>query len=678
MYVWQMHFMSLVDDKQLTVYGRTWDEWRECVGVVCSCVPGDALMVCLVHSLRYEFHFFADFVPFDNVFATYLREPIKATAYGKIEFRCTERHSNASLAVYTKQWHAEHEKIAEDDEFYARIRYPWDELDEETLQYSLYDVVGLCEAYRAEMDYWHDTLYTVPLTSTGYVRRICKKAWSKINFYDRLSWMPPFNCLLLLREAFRGGDTHADRYRVTPADCPRACIVHDVASWDRSSSYPDVLINCKYPLGDWYPLRNGREWVEVDEVDHYVHDLGKAIVGRLHLRGLRLRERNWPVPYIPRDKLGAYQNIICDNGRVLSADWLSITITDVDWQLIKKEYVFDHAYFSDCWYCRYRMLPDYFRDVVRLFYERKSALKGAERGSLQETEYGLYKNLLNACYGMAAQNPLKENVYFYRNMWMTAPEYIRAKYEDEHDGETPPADYVADEARAQILEAVNKYNKRAFLPYSVGVWCTAWARMELHKAIQLIQESGGHCVYVDTDSVKFTGSVDFTLLNESYKKRSELNRAYADDMHGKRHYMGVYEYEGTSEDFATMGAKKYAYTSKPDPGAKKFSDRVGLHITIAGVKKEAGAEELYKMGGISAFHAGTVFTTAGGLQGIYNDTAYGTIQIDGHDLYIGSNVCLMPDHYTLGLSGEYSRLIEGILAAGDHFINTTYGGFLDE
>ena len=127
-----------------------------------------------------------------------------------------------------------------------------------------------------------------------------------------------------------------------------------------------------------------------------------------------------------------------------------------------------------------------------------------------------------------------------------------------------------------------------------------------------------------------------------------------------------------------MGAKKYAYTTQPDPGAKKYSDRVGLHITIAGVKKEEGAEELHKMGGISAFHAGIVFVKAGGLQGIYNDDAYGTIQIDGHDLYIGSNVCLMPDHYTLGLSGEYARLIEGILASGDHFINSTYGGFLDE
>ena len=71
------------------------------------------------------------------------------------------------------------------------------------------------------------------------------------------------------------------------------------------------------------------------------------------------------------------------------------------------------------------------------------------------------------------------------------------------------------------------------------------------------------------------------------------------------------------------------------------------------------AEELEKAGGITAFKEGFIFSTAGGLEAIYNDVP--EIQqytVDGHRLMITSNVTLRPSTYTLGVTGEYEKLLK--------------------
>ena len=660
MYVWQWAFQSLKTGDTVCIYGRTWEEWLECVYCIVAKINPDCRLVCLDHNLSYEFHFMRGYIDFgfDDVFATDARDIVKCTALNRIEYRCTMRHSNTSLSVYTQQWHVEHKKLSGDDYDYSKIRYPWTELTYDELLYAIHDVLGLIEAYRAEMDYWGDTLYTVPLTSTGYVRRICKKAWATINFYDRLSWMTNLNVTDLLHEAFRGGDTHADRHRSTPLDYDSA-VINLVQSWDRASSYPDVLVNCNYPLGDWYRFRNGKDWIQAKEIEKYVHQYGKAIVARVHFRGLRLKDPNWEMPYIPKDKAGYFENPVTDNGRILSADFLSMTITDVDWTIIKEEYIWDDVRFSDAYYCRYRRLPEVFLDVVRGFFRDKTLLKGSPEGSLEEIEYNLKKQLLNALYGMAAQWPIKESVYFLEDRQHNKIEYvneidykIREKEMSENRVMTEKEkNFFRNSYRADLLE---KHNKRAFLPYCIGVWCTAWARLELHRSMWTVRDQGGSVVYVDTDSNKFVGDVDMTALNNFYKERSLQNGAWADNKEGKRYYMGVYDYEYTAE-FATMGAKKYCYRKVGD-------DKI--HVTIAGVNKRKGAKELQEKGGFAAFHSGTVFIDAGGVKGVYNDAAYGYYEAEGRAVYIGPNVCLLPDTYTLGLSDDYARLLDSIAIRG--------------
>lgn len=81
-----------------------------------------------------------------------------------------------SLDVYLKKFNVLHRKKSGEKFNYNKIRTPSTPLPDDDLEYIYNDVIGLCEAIYTEMKNDGDTLYTIPLTSTGYVRRDIKKA----------------------------------------------------------------------------------------------------------------------------------------------------------------------------------------------------------------------------------------------------------------------------------------------------------------------------------------------------------------------------------------------------------------------------------------------------------------------------------------------------------------------
>ena len=152
-------------------------------------------------------------------------------------------------------------------------------------------------------------------------------------------------------------------------------------------------------------------------------------------------------------------------------------------------------------------------------------------------------------------------------------------------------------------------------------------------------------VYTDTDSVKYIGKIpDVEKYNKIRRDASRKNGAVARDKHGKLHYMGVYESEGTYDTFKTLGAKKYCYTKDGR-----------LYSTIAGVSKKDGPAELKN--DINNFRVGFVFHDAAGLESVYNDEDFGDYQIDGHTVRITRNVVLRPSRYEIGIAGDYARIL---------------------
>lgn len=186
-----------------------------------------------------------------------------------------------------------------------------------------------------------------------------------------------------------------------------------------------------------------------------------------------------------------------------------------------------------------------------------------------------------------------------------------------------------------------------------SVWVTAWSRKRLADGIDVVTQRGKepmNFIYSDTDSIKYTGTVDFSEYNRTVEEQALRWKAYAADRNGEVHYMGVYESEHYElpNRFKTLGAKKYVLEDKDKR----------LHITIAGVNKKKGGEELQK---IENFKEGFVFNKAGGTESVFNDHIDMVIQKDGHDLHITDNVVIRDSSYTLGITAEYRAILNGVM-----------------
>jgi hypothetical protein len=610
MYVWAFQF-----DEQFTIIGRTWQEFLELCKKIVQYMGEDEYLCVFVHNLSYEFQFLRGIYQFkpEEVFALDSRKVLKLTMFDHIEMRCSYLHSNMGLNEYTHKMGAEHAKLSGEDFNYNIERYAWTPLTDNEMGYIINDVLGLVEAIKIEMKHDKDNLYSFPLTSTGYVRRDAKLAMRQVSHTFVKNQLPDYQTYQMCREAFRGGNTHANRYYAGK-------VLHNVKSADRSSSYPDVLCNCQFPVSAFYHA-GGIDYKELLEL---INVRKKAVLMRVSITNVRLRDKFWGAPYLSRDKCRNIYNALYDNGRILKADYLETTITDIDFKIILAEYDFDDFVPFDVSHARYGILPPALLDVIIQYYETKTGLKNVDG---QELYYMKSKNKINSIYGMMAQDPVKQTIDFIEDDFV--------KHADNPE------------------ELLLTYNKRAFLCYQWGVWTTAWARYRLEEGIRLAKDG---FVYCDTDSVKYVGEIDWTKYNKERIKDSKKTGAYAKDKNGLIYYMGVYESEtdklpnGAYHEFATLGAKKYCYRERPGDD---------LHITIAGVTKMKGGKELEKAGGIKAFKPGFIFREAGGTEAVYNDTPEITkYTVQGHEIEITSNVVLRDSTYTLGITAEYERLLE--------------------
>lgn len=604
MYIWQFQ----IEDQ--TIIGRTWMEFKEFLRNCRMQLKQDEWLMVFIHNLSFEFSFLKGIYKFkpDEVFSIESRKVLRCSMWEHFELRCSYLLTNMNLDTFTKKMGVTH-KLSGEEFDYSKKRYPWTDLTDKELQYCITDVKALVEALKVYFDIEHDNFYTIPFTSTGFVRRDVKRAMRHYNRQDLFNMQPDYEVFKILREAFRGGNTHANRYY-------SGRIMENITSYDRVSSYPDVQINELFPMSPWIREEN----VTAERACRIIFKHKRAALMRVGFSNISLKNPLWGCPYIPKHKcrnLGRHYN---DNGRILWADWLEISLCDPDLKIIMEEYDYDSITFYDFYHCRYGRLPKPLREEIQKFYRDKTELKGVQG---QELFYMLQKAKLNSIYGMSCQMPVKQTIDFIDGYWI--------------EQELPEEELLA------------KNNAKAFLVYSWGVWTTCHARMELEKALNIVGPA--RFVYCDTDSVKFIddGKVSFNAYNESRKRDSIKNGGVAADPKGHKHYLGVYENEGTYKRFITMGAKKYAY-----------EDAAGeLHITVAGVSKYKGAAELARRGGLEAFKEGFVWYDAGGLESVYNDDPdIKKVNIEGHELQISSNVLLRPSAYTLGITGEYARILE--------------------
>lgn len=604
MYIWQFNING-----EITVIGHYWPEFFEMLKNIRKII-GNYWLCIYVHNLSYEFQFLKGWYDFqaDEVFRTEPRKVLKCEMFDTFEFRCSYFLTNLSLDRFTRQMGVEDRKLSGDLFNYSQIRYPWTELSDYEIQYCINDVQGLAEALIRKLTADGDNVRTVPLTSTAYVRRDVKRAMEKFDHNSLKAMLPDVELYNLLREAFRGGNTHANRWYAGD-------IIENVSSIDIVSSYPAVMLTCKYPMTKFIEAKN----CSIKELKKLLKY--KAVIMRLAMWDIDLKDNFNGCPYITRDKCRNIIGGVFDNGRVLRAEYLETTVTDIDFKIIRRQYKWSSLNPFKVMYASYDWLPSQIRETVQQYYRVKTELKGIKETDPQYIYYCNNKAKLNRCYGMTAQDPVKDTLDFIDG------EFI---YQD-----------------LPVREILKKSNKKAFLAYQWGVWVTAHARARLQEGIDL---AGHNFIYADTDSVKYVGDLNIEPFNEKRRLEAVKKGAYAYDNKGVIHYIGVYENEGYTlpNRFRTLGAKKYV-----------LEDSQGkLHITIAGVNKRKGAAELGK---IENFKEGFIFKDAGGTESIFNDNIDLTVTREGHELTIRDNVVIRDSTYTLGLTAEYLDILKGCI-----------------
>ena len=606
MYIWQWQI-----GPEYTIIGRTWEQFGDLYNRIANTIPEGCRLVCYVHNLSFEFQYLKSIIKFRDVMAMDNRKVLRAIS-GCIEFRCSYLHSNMSLSKYLESMGVNDQKIKGFD--YSKKRFSDTVLTDAELLYCINDVKGLEEALRIEMERDGDDLYTIPLTSTGYIRRKAKKCLGGYVRYMR-RWLPDLHVMHLLRREFRGGNVHANRWNAN-----RVIYASDnypINMKDISSSYPTQLLLNLYPC----------EFFERDPSKFRVSmKYGKACLFVARLTNVRLKNDAWGCPYISKAKCDYIENGKYDNGRVLSADELIAVYNEIDFAILESEYSFKYE-ILELYVARKQKLPQSFRDLILDEYKAKTMLKGVD-----DYKYAKAKNRFNSLYGMAVQNPIKPEL-----LYNDTDDII---YTD--DGiEIMPGEIYEDYDKS-MEEQIKEYHRTGWLPYQIGVWCTSYARLHLERGLHAIPPEA--FLYCDTDSIKYVGSYDkaFEALNNEYK-HEDLS---AVDRNGVRHYLGLFENENRLpiKAFKTMGAKKYCYV-----------DDDGLHLTLAGVDKIKGAHEL---GTIDNFKTGFLFKKSAGSESIYNDQMQ-PVQVNykGHELKISSNLYLHDSTYELGLDYEYYKLL---------------------
>ena len=357
---------------------------------------------------------------------------------------------------------------------------------------------------------------------------------------------------------------------------------------------------------------------------------------------------HWFDFYLSSSKCEIYGTRNISNGRIVSCDQLTTTITNIDYKIIKYMYSFDmnNIFIYDFIYFERDYLPTAFVSAMLELYQKKTELKGVKG---REVEYLVVKENQNSFYGMTVTSPVRP-IFNYDGEWQ-------------------------DEIKPELEQALSKYNNsfNRFLYYPWGVFCTAYARYNIWQAII---ECGTDHIYTDTDSEKCLHFEKHKQFFDSYNDRVKRKLELACKVHGipiekcmpktitgKTKVLGTFENEGTYTRFKTEGAKRYLYEMNGE-----------YHLTVAGLNPNTGIKYMKEhfTNIFDSFSDGLTVPSeySGRLTHTYIDVERKGKLIDMYGVEAEyqqlSGVHLEPSSYTMGITGEFIRVLKGIKEMGGY------------
>lgn len=613
MYVWQFSINDTV------YYGRTWDEFRSFLDrLEENC---DKPKIVFVHNLSFEFQFICQQLKIKSVMSRKSRKVMSCDlADYNIKFRCTLFMSNVKLAYLPKIFNLPVEKM-DGDLDYTKMRTPATPLTEKELGYCEHDCLVVYEYIKVELQ-TYNRVDKIPMTSTGKVRKELQKLVMKDPYYRRLvgnaiNIRPSVYNMLI--ESFAGGYTHAN-YMYTDE------VLENIDSYDETSAYPYVLVTCKFPMKAFQECHiKTRE----EMLPEYAYLL------RVKFTNIKCKYYN---NFISASKCSWIVGGQMDNGRIIKAKEITITLTDIDFKFILDTYDCESYEITQSFCALYNYLPLKFVNFILEKYVNKTKFKNVKG---KELEYAKEKNKFNSLYGMTVTNMIRDEVEFTNEKgWI----------------ETPLTD-------VNIFDKLIKEKEKAFLSFAWGVWVTAYARDNLLRRVVDLDQ---YVVYCDTDSIKCVQGYDHKVFDEYNKTVVEKIKNVSEilnipfekysptDSKGIPHLLGVFECE-------TGKGRKYTYDKFITQGAKKYCVEIDgeIEVTVSGVPK-SGAKCLKR---IEDFRDDLVFDYEYTHKNMimYNDDQkpFALMDYNGVKYLVKDKTgcCILPTTYELGKAMEYADLL---------------------
>lgn len=613
MYIWQFSINETV------YYGRTWEEFRAFLDrIESNC---DLKKYIFVHNLSFEFQFFASQFKIKSVLSRKSRKVMSAKLLDyNIEFRCTYYMSNVSLAYLPKLFNLNVQKMVGDLD-YTKLRTPATKMTKTELGYCEHDCLVVYEYIKMEL-VKYKSVNRIPMTSTGKVRKELQSLVMRDYEYRRITRgsinIKP-SVYNMLVDAFAGGYTHAN-YMYTDE------VIPNVDSYDETSAYSYVMVTSKFPMSEFKECH-------IKTVDDMIEKY--AYLLKVTFYNLKCKYYN---NFISASKCENIVGALFDNGRIVSAKEVTITLTDIDFRFFLDVYDIESYEINESYYAIYKYLPKKFINFILEKYVNKTKFKNVKG---KELDYVKEKNKFNSLYGMTVTNMIRDEVNF---------DNITGWSESE----------LTD---SLIFDKLLEEKEKAFLSFSWGVWVTAYARDNLLRRMILLDP---YVVYSDTDSLKCAQGYDAKVFDEYnravIKKIKKVSSAlnipfenYApEDSKGVKHLLGIFECE-------TGAGRQYTYDRFITQGAKKYCVEIDgqIEITVSGVPK-SGNKCLKR---IEDFRDDLVFdykyTNKQTI--MYNDNQSPVDIVDylgvKYKVYDKSGCCLLPTTYKLGKSLDYANLL---------------------
>ena len=643
--------------KDRTFVGRTWDDFENVLTNIVNALSlnENRRIIIYVQNLSFEFSFIMKRFKWLKVFALKERNPIQCVDFRGIEFRCSLALSGYSLAKIGENLVKYKVKKMVGDLDYSLVRHSNTPLTERELQYCINDVLVIL-AYIQEKIESDGDITKIPLTKTGYVRKFCRKKClytdgnhrgdDKFTEYRALMDETRLTVdeYLIAKRAFHGGFTHANAFY-------EGDTLTDICSYDFTSSYPAVMCSEKFPMSKGRYIKNP---TEEEFLLHCEKDLAIFDIEFVNIESSARAEN--PISSSKCfEKRGKY---VENNGRIYSADYIKISLTNIDFVTIYKYYHWDKMRVSNFWWYRKKYLPKAIIESVLELYAKKTTLKGVEG---KENEYMNSKEMCNAMFGMCVTDICRDEFIYNVDGWSK---------------EKPP-----------IENAIEKYNnsKNRFLSYLWGIFITAYAQKNLFEGITEFETD---YVYSDTDSVKGKNRERHMKFIEDYnlKIRSKLEKMCEKcgidksllspkTIKGISKPLGVWEYEGTYSRFKTLGAKRYM--TEKDGTISMTVSGVNKNNAIPYLLKKYGEEKIFNAFDEDLYIPSTcgeiVAYNAEGIA-INNPTGKSTHTYIDEEMcgsivdYLGnrgsfhelSGVHLEPCDYSFSIAESYADFIKGV------------------